>query len=115
MEVINNVKDKLDELKAGLPSKELSDGTISQLTVVPFYDRSELIQETLNTLDEALSMEVLITIFVIIIIVFNLRDSVLISGFLPLDVLMFFISINFFYLYDNFFSLSCYIIIYLFY
>src|SRR5690554_3894152 len=43
MEVINNVKQKLEELQAGLPSKELADGTISQLTVVPFYDRSILI------------------------------------------------------------------------
>src|SRR5690625_444283 len=94
MEVINNVKDKLEELKAGLPSKELSDGTISQLTVVPFYDRSELIQETLNTLDEALSLEVLITIFVIIIMVFNLRASVLISGLLPVAVLMVFIAMK---------------------
>jgi len=106
MEVINNVKDKLEELKAGLPSKELSDGTISQLTVVPFYDRSELIQETLNTLDEALSMEVLITIFVIIIMVFNLRASVLISGLLPVAVLMVFIAMKFFNVDANIVALS---------
>lgn len=106
MEVINNVKDKLDELKAGLPSKELSDGTISQLTVVPFYDRSELIQETLNTLDEALSLEVLITIFVIIIMVFNLRASVLISGLLPVAVLMVFIAMKFFNVDANIVALS---------
>ena len=106
MEVINNVKDKLEELKAGLPSKELSDGTISQLTVVPFYDRSELIKETLNTLDEALSMEVLITIFVIIIMVFNLRASILISGLLPVAVLMVFIAMKFFNVDANIVALS---------
>src|SRR5690625_4100730 len=106
MEVINNVKDKLEELKAGLPSKELSDGTISQLTVVPFYDRSELIKETLNTLDEALSMEVLITIFVIIIMVFNLRASILISGLLPVAVLMVFIAMKFFNVDANLVALS---------
>src|SRR5699024_2384550 len=106
MEVINNVKDKLEELKAVLPSKELSDGTISQLTVVPFYDRSELIQETLNTLDEALSLEVLITIFVIIIMVFNLRASVLISGLLPVAVLMVFIAMKFFNVDANIVALS---------
>ena len=67
MEVINNVKEKINELSSGLPSKTLSDGRTSQLTVVPFYDRTELIQETLGTLDEALTLEILITIFVIII------------------------------------------------
>ena len=106
MEVIHNVKEKIDELKAGLPSKELSDGTISQLTVIPFYDRSELIQETLNTLDEALSLEILITIFVIIIMVFNLRASVLISGLLPVAVLMVFISMKFFNVDANIVALS---------
>ncbi|MFA7447302.1 MAG: efflux RND transporter permease subunit [Weeksellaceae bacterium] len=106
MEVIHNVKEKIDELKAGLPSKELSDGTISQLTVVPFYDRSELIQETLNTLDEALSLEILITIFVIIIMVFNLRASILISGLLPVAVLMVFISMKFFNVDANIVALS---------
>ena len=48
MEVITNVKDKINELKDGLPSKVLADGRTSQLTVVPFYDRTELIEETLR-------------------------------------------------------------------
>tara|TARA_R100000353_G_scaffold176098_2_gene148828 strand:- start:3354 stop:7106 length:3753 start_codon:yes stop_codon:yes gene_type:complete len=106
MEVINNVKEKLVELSAGLPSKQLSDGTTSQLTVVPFYDRSILIQETLNTLDEALSLEILITIFVIIVMVFNLRASVLISGLLPVAVLMVFIAMRFFNVDANIVALS---------
>lgn len=106
MAVINNVKEKLEELKAGLPSKELSDGTISQLTVVPFYDRSTLIQETLDTLNEALSLEILITIFVIIVMVFNLRASILISGLLPVAVLMVFIAMKFFNVDANIVALS---------
>src|SRR5690606_33378626 len=106
MEVITNVKEKIAELAAGLPSKVLSDGTMSQLTVVPFYDRSELIQETLNTLDEALSLEILITIFVIIVMVFNLRASILISGLLPVAVLMVFISMKFFNVDANIVALS---------
>ena len=85
MEVINNVKEKIDELSPGLPSKVLNDGRTSQVTIVPFYDRTELIQETLGTLNEALTLEILITILVIIIMVFNLRASVLISGFYRLQ------------------------------
>lgn len=106
LEVINNVKEKIKELSSGLPSKELSDGRISQLTIVPFYDRTELIQETLGTLNEALTLEILVTILVIVIMVFNLRASVLISGLLPVAVLMVFISMKLFGVDANIVALS---------
>ncbi|MGB5170528.1 MAG: efflux RND transporter permease subunit [Eudoraea sp.] len=106
MEVINNVKAKIDELKAGLPSKVLADGRTSQLTVVPFYDRTELIEETLGTLNEALTLEILITILVIVIMVFNLRASILISGLLPVAVLMVFVSMKLFNVDANIVALS---------
>ncbi|MDO6739251.1 efflux RND transporter permease subunit [Wenyingzhuangia sp. 2_MG-2023] len=106
MEVINNVKTKIKELKAGLPTKTLKDGRISQITIVPFYDRTELIQETLGTLNEALVLEILITILVIIVMVFNLRASVLISGLLPVAVLMVFIAMKFFNVDANIVALS---------
>tara|TARA_R110002050_G_scaffold33846_1_gene85670 strand:+ start:1074 stop:4853 length:3780 start_codon:yes stop_codon:yes gene_type:complete len=106
LEVINNVKDKIKELSAGLPSKVLSDGRTSQVTIVPFYDRTELIQETLGTLNEALTLEILITILVIIIMVFNLRASVLISGLLPVAVLMVFIAMKIFGVDANIVALS---------
>ncbi|MDA8699368.1 efflux RND transporter permease subunit [Flavobacteriaceae bacterium] len=106
MEVINNVKEKINELSAGLPSKVLADGRTSQVTIVPFYDRTELIQETLGTLNEALTLEILITILVIIIMVFNLRASILISGLLPVAVLMVFIAMKFFGVDANIVALS---------
>ena len=106
MEVINNVKEKINELSAGLPSIVLSDGRTSKVTIVPFYDRTELIQETLNTLNEALSLEILITILVIIMMVFNLRASIIISGLLPVAVLMVFIAMKFFGIDANIVALS---------
>ncbi|WP_055444893.1 efflux RND transporter permease subunit [Lacinutrix himadriensis] len=106
MEVITNVKAKIDELKGGLPSKVLADGSTSQLTVVPFYDRSELIVETLDTLNEALTLEILITILVIIIMVFNLRASILISGLLPVAILMVFVTMKLFHVDANIVALS---------
>ncbi|WP_158978609.1 efflux RND transporter permease subunit [Cellulophaga sp. L1A9] len=106
MEVITNVKAKIDELKGGLPAKVLADGRTSQLTVVPFYDRSELIVETLDTLNEALTLEILITILVIIIMVFNLRASILISGLLPVAVLMVFVAMKLFNVDANIVALS---------
>ncbi len=106
MEIITNVKNKIIEISTGLPSKVLKDGRISQLTIVPFYDRTELIQETLQTLDDALSMEILITILVIVLMLFNLRASILISGLLPVAVLMVFIAMRMFNVDANIVALS---------
>ena len=44
MEVIGNVKNKIKEIEAGLPQKILPDGTVSKVTIVPFYDRTGLIK-----------------------------------------------------------------------
>ncbi len=106
MEVIDNVKEKIKEINSGLPSKKLSDGRISKLQIVPFYDRTQLIQETLHTLNEALLLEILITILVILIMVFNLRASALISGLLPIAVLFVFIAMRLFHVDANIVALS---------
>ncbi len=106
LEVINHVKEKIRELSPGLPSKILKDGRRSQLTIVPFYDRTELIQETLGTLNEALTLEILITILVIVVMVYNLRASILISGLLPVAVLMVFIAMKLFKVDANIVALS---------
>ena len=95
MQVIDNVKAKIKEMEAGLPQKTLADGTISKVTVVPFYDRSGLIQETIGTLETALSHEILICIIVVIVLVFNLRASVVISAMLPITVLATFIIMRY--------------------
>ncbi|MBN1128232.1 MAG: efflux RND transporter permease subunit [Chitinispirillaceae bacterium] len=91
MEVINNVKNAIAGITAGLPSKTLPDGTVSKVTIVPFYDRTGLIRETLGTLESALTEEILISIIVIIMLVLNLRASILISSLLPIGVLITFI------------------------
>jgi Cu(I)/Ag(I) efflux system membrane protein CusA/SilA len=106
MEVINNVKDKITEISPGLPSKTLKDGTVSKVTIIPFYDRSGLIKETLGTLESALSHEILISIIVVIILVLNLRASLLISSLLPIGVLMTFIVMRRFHVDANIVALS---------
>ena len=106
IEVINNVKSKIEQIGVGLPSKTLVDGTVSQLTVVPFYDRTELIQETIGTLKEALTLEVLITIIVVILMLLNLKSSLLISATLPVAVLMCFIAMRYFGIDANIVALS---------
>jgi len=106
MEVIGNVKAKIKEIEAGLPQKKLADGSISKVTVVPFYDRTGLIKETIGTLESALSHEILISIIVIIVLVLNLRASVIVAGLLPLGVLMTFILMHFFNVDANIVALS---------
>nr|WP_288210441.1 efflux RND transporter permease subunit [uncultured Dysgonomonas sp.] len=106
MQVIQNVKDKIKEMEAGLPQKTLADGAVSKVTVVPFYDRSGLIQETIGTLETALSHEVLICIIVVIVLVFNLRASVVISSILPIAVLMTFILMRYLGIEANIVALS---------
>ncbi|HEC03008.1 MAG TPA: efflux RND transporter permease subunit [Phycisphaerales bacterium] len=94
LEAIKNVKAKIEEISPGLPRKILDDGTVSQVTIVPFYDRTGLIYETLGTLNTALTEEILVTIIVVIVLVVHLRSSILISGLLPLAVLMCFIAMK---------------------
>ncbi len=106
LEVINNVKEKIHEIANGLPNKTLRNGKVSQLTLVPFYDRTQLIYETLGTLEDALSLEVLITILVVIILVLNLRASILIASLLPVAVLIVFIAMRLFGIDANIVALS---------
>ena len=106
MEVINNVKDKIKEIESGLPQKTLPDGSVSKVTVVPFYDRTGLIRETIGTLEAALSHEILISIIVIIVLVLNLRASLIVAALLPIGVLMTFIMMRFFGVDANIVALS---------
>lgn len=94
MQTIDEVKQKIKEIAPGLPSKVLKDGSTSQLTIVPFYDRTVLIEQTLNTLGDALTFEVLISFLVVIVLLFNLRVSILISSLMPIAVLMVFIAMK---------------------
>ena len=106
LKVIQNVKKKIEEISPGLPERTLADGTVSKLAIVPFYDRSGLINETLGTLNTALSHEILVTIIVILIMLMNLRSSMLVSGLLPLAVLMTFIAMKYFGVDANIVALS---------
>lgn len=106
MEVINNVKEKIKEIESGLPQKTLADGSVSRVTVIPFYDRTGLIKETIGTLRSALSHEILISIIVIIVLVLNLRASIIVAGLLPIGVLMTFILMRIFGVEANIVALS---------
>ena len=85
---IQNVRAKIDEISPGMPEKTLADGTVSKLTIVPFYDRTGLILETLGTLKAALTEEILVTVIVVVVMVFHLMSAFLIALVLPLAILI---------------------------
>jgi Cu(I)/Ag(I) efflux system membrane protein CusA/SilA len=96
----------LDHLRSVPRHEWPSWATISKVTVVSFYDRTGLIYETLGTLNDAIAQEILVTIIVILIMVMHLRSSALISGMLPLSVLLCFIAMKFFGVQANIVALS---------
>jgi Cu(I)/Ag(I) efflux system membrane protein CusA/SilA len=104
--VIKRVKDKIEEISPGLPKKTLDDGTVSQVEIVPFYDRTGLIYETLGTLEDAVRQQILVTIIVVVLMVLHLRSAALISGVLPLAVLFSFIGMKLFGVDANVVALS---------
>lgn len=106
LQVINSLKQRIKSIEAGLPEKTLADGTKSKLTIVPFYDRSGLIHETIDTLNKALYEEILITIIVVLLLIMNIRSALLISAMLPLSVLMVFIAMKKFGVDANIVALS---------
>lgn len=103
---IKNVKRKIEEITPGLPRKTLADGTVSQIRIVPFYDRSALIYETLGTLSSALFEQILITMIIVMAMMMHLRSSLLISAQLPLAVLLCFIAMKTFGVDANVVALS---------
>lgn len=106
LEAIKSVKEKIKEIAPGLPKKTLDDGTVSQVTIVPFYDRTELIHETLDTLSTALTGQVLVTIVVVIAMLLQLGSSMLIASLLPLAILICFIAMKLFGIDANIVALS---------
>jgi Cu(I)/Ag(I) efflux system membrane protein CusA/SilA len=94
LRVIQDVKQKIEEISPGLPKRELADGRTSKVEIVPFYDRTGLIHETLGTLSNALLLEVVVTILVVLVLVMHVKSSLLISGVLPLAVLLTFVAMK---------------------
>ncbi len=106
LEVIERVKERVDQIAPSLPSKPLADGSTSQVRIVPFYDRTVLIHETLDTLKDALFEQVLVTTFVVLMFLRHLRSCVVISLTMPLAVMICFILMKTFGIDSNLMSLG---------
>lgn len=82
LEVIENVKKKLESLKVGLPEG---------VEIVPAYDRSELIHRAIDTLKEKLIEESIVVAVICVIFLLHLRSAFVAIFTLPVGILIAFI------------------------
>jgi Cu(I)/Ag(I) efflux system membrane protein CusA/SilA len=97
MQVIRDVKAKIAQISPSLPSG---------VSIKSFYDRSELIDRTLDTLKHALTEEAVLVTIVIILFLFHFRSILIVTLPLPLSILVSFILMNQFGITSNIMSLS---------
>ncbi|MDF1850047.1 MAG: CusA/CzcA family heavy metal efflux RND transporter [Verrucomicrobiales bacterium] len=84
-QTVNGVKRVLEEVKEALPEG---------VTIVPFYDRSELINTAVSTVRTALLQAVVLVLVVLILFLGNLRSAITVGTILPLTVLGAFLVMN---------------------
>lgn len=97
LKTINAVKEKLDELKKGLPAG---------VTIETAYDRSGLIKRGINNLKEKLLEESMIVALVIMLFLLHVRSALVIIITLPIGILIAFLVMNIQGLNANIMSLS---------
>jgi Cu(I)/Ag(I) efflux system membrane protein CusA/SilA len=97
LKVIDGIKEKIEELSIGLPPG---------VRIVPFYDRSGLIDRTIGTLKTALVQEIIITILVIVVFLLHFLGSIIIAIVLPIGVLVAFVLMSVFGIDANIMSLG---------
>ena len=86
LDVVGRVKAQLERIAPFLPSKTLADGRVSRVRVVPFYDRTDIVNQTVDTLKSALTEEALLASLIIVLFLLHLRSAVAPVLTLPLAI-----------------------------
>jgi copper/silver efflux system protein len=97
MEVIRRVKAKIAQITPSLPAG---------VSIKPFYDRSELIARTIDTLKHALMEEILLVTLAHIVFLWHFRSILIVTFPLPVSILVSFILMKEFGITSNIMSLS---------
>ncbi len=97
MQVIQRVKERIAQIAPSLPKG---------VTIVPFYDRSGLIERTIETLKHALFEEILLVTLAHIIFLWHFRSILIVTLPLPISILISFILMHGFGITSNIMSLS---------
>jgi Cu(I)/Ag(I) efflux system membrane protein CusA/SilA len=95
--VIDSVKEKIAQITPSLPPG---------VTIKPFYDRSDLIGRTVDTLKHALVEEIILVTLAHIIFLFHFRSILIVTIPLPVSILVSFILMNWLGISSNIMSLS---------
>lgn len=96
-EVINRVKEKLNELEKGLPEG---------VKIETSYDRSTLIENAINTLKNSLIEEAIVVSLIVMIFLFHFRSAIRILIEMPVSILIAFILMRQFNITSNIMSLG---------
>ena len=94
--VIDRVREKIQQIEPSLKG----------VKVVPIYDRTGLINETVATLTESLREQLLITVVVIVLFLLHFRASLIVAVTLPMAMLVAFIGMQSFHIDANIMSLA---------
>ena len=97
LEVIEKVKEKLEDIKPSLPEG---------VKIVTAYDRSDLILRAIETLKGTLIEEMIIVSLVIIVFLLHFRSAIIPIVSIPIGVLMAFIPMYYMHLNSNIMSLG---------
>ncbi len=97
LDVIRAVKEKIDSIKAGLPPG---------VSIVPFYDRTQLIERATSTLKRTLIEELILVTLAHIIFLAHFRSILIVTVPLPLAVLLSFLFMHYMGISSNLMSLS---------
>src|SRR5947199_3717750 len=97
VDVINRVKEKIQALQAGLPAG---------VKIIPFYDRSSLIDRAVHTLRRALIEETIVVTIINIIFLLHFRSVLIVTIPLPLAVLTAFLFMRYLGISSNIMSLA---------
>src|SRR5438105_2653411 len=97
LEIIDAVKQKIEALQAGLPPG---------VRIVPFYDRTQLINRATDTLKRSLIEELILVTLVCVVFLLNFRSILIVTIPLPLAVLMSFLFMYIMGISSNLMSLA---------
>ena len=97
LKTINAVKEKIREIEPGLP-----EGVVIRSA----YDRSGLIERSIDTLKHTLAEELAITTIIVVIFLFHIRSALVAAIVLPLSILMSFLAMNLLGINANIMSIS---------
>ena len=97
LEVIDNIKEKISEVSAGLPEG---------VTIEAVYDRSELIHRAIDTLKRTLLEESIIVALVCVVFLMHLRSALVAIVMLPVGILIAFIAMRLLGMNSNLMSLG---------